>query len=258
MGDDLEKGTAYIEGQQVNAANLNAHVDNATIKYTAISSKALKDPAALSDELLINDGGILKKITLQQISSLVTTPPGIISDYAGTTAPAGWLLCYGQTVSRVTYSALFSAIGVTYGAGDGVVTFTLPDCRGRVAAGADNMGGASADRLTTPINGDTLGAAGGSESHVLTEAQLASHQHNGASHTHGMSHTHGYDKFALGQPGFTTAAGSQVMGIVAATTTADSIGNTGGPTATATDFRGSNSAHPNVQPTIIFNKIIKT
>jgi hypothetical protein len=46
MGNDLLKGTSYAEGQQVNAANLNAHVDDATIKYTSISSKSLKDPAA--------------------------------------------------------------------------------------------------------------------------------------------------------------------------------------------------------------------
>jgi hypothetical protein len=44
MGDDLLKGTTYSEGQQVNAANLNAHVDNATIKYKAISAKALQRP----------------------------------------------------------------------------------------------------------------------------------------------------------------------------------------------------------------------
>jgi hypothetical protein len=44
VGNDLEKGTTYHEGDQVNAANLTAHVDNATIKYTAIISKALKDP----------------------------------------------------------------------------------------------------------------------------------------------------------------------------------------------------------------------
>jgi microcystin-dependent protein len=228
MGTDLEKGTTYVDGQQVTATNLNAHVDNATIKYTAIQTKALKDPAGLSDELLINDAGVLKKITLQQITSLVTIPPGAVTDYAGTTAPTGWLLCYGQAISRVSYSALFTAIGTTYGAGDASTTFNLPDCRGRVSAGKDNMGGSSADRLTTPIDGDTLGAAGGAENHALTIAQMPSH-------THVISNT-----------------------IVQIAGPALAAGGGGNWQASATASTGGGGVHPNVQPTIVFNKIIKT
>ena len=95
-------------------------------------------------------------------------PVGVIVDYAGTSAPAGWLLCYGQNVSRTTYAALFAAIGVTHGVGDGSTTFTLPDYRGRVSAGKDDMGGTSANRLTNQTNGvdgDTLGATGGGGAH---------------------------------------------------------------------------------------------
>ena len=95
-------------------------------------------------------------------------PTGVVNAYAGATAPTGWLLCYGQAISRTTYSALFTAISTTYGVGNGTTTFTLPDMRGRTVAGQDDMGGTSADRLTTPINGDTLGAAGGTEAHVHT------------------------------------------------------------------------------------------
>lgn len=64
-------------------------------------------------------------------------PPGLMAPFAGSTAPAGWLLCDGSTVSRTTYAALFAVIGATYGAGDGSTTFALPDMRGRVAAGAN-------------------------------------------------------------------------------------------------------------------------
>ena len=213
---------------------MNAHVDDAVIKYTAISSKTLKDPASLSDEILINDTGVLKKITLQQISSFVTNPPGMIVDYAGDTAPTGWLLCYGQAISRITYSALFTALGngTIYGAGDGSSTFNLPDCRGRVLAGKDNMGGSSADRLTDfgtlGVNGDTLGDTGGLEKHTLSVPELAAHQHN-------------YQTFS----GTITAA-SGPFGVLS-----------GGAVA-GTEATGSNVAHNNVQPTIIFNKIIKT
>ena len=92
-------------------------------------------------------------ITELPISSIM--PTGVMVDYAGATAPAGWLLCYGQPASRVTYAALFAAIGTIYGAGDGSTTFNLPDLRGAVAAGASNMGGP--DRGNLP-GGGTVGA----------------------------------------------------------------------------------------------------
>lgn len=65
------------------------------------------------------------------------TPPGTVTAFAGSTAPEGWLLCDGSAVSRTAYAALFAVIGTTYGAGNGSTTFTLPDLRGRVAAGAN-------------------------------------------------------------------------------------------------------------------------
>lgn len=58
-------------------------------------------------------------------------PAGCTMDFAGDTAPAGWLLCNGSAVSRTTYAALFAAIGVRHGIGDGVTTFNLPDPRGK-------------------------------------------------------------------------------------------------------------------------------
>lgn len=103
-----------------------------------------------------------------------TVPVGSVTAFAGANAPAGWLLCGGQTVSRTTYAGLFSVIGTTYGAGDGSTTFTLPDLRGRVIAGEDDMGGTAANRLTSGgagINGTVLGAAGGAETVTLTSAQ---------------------------------------------------------------------------------------
>src|SRR5262249_11225138 len=62
-------------------------------------------------------------------------PIGTIVGYAGTTAPAKWLLCDGAAVSRVTYKDLFAVIGTTYGAGDGSTTFNIPDRRQRFGLG---------------------------------------------------------------------------------------------------------------------------
>lgn len=67
-------------------------------------------------------------------------PPGAVIPYAGSSAPDGWLLCDGRTVSRTTYAALFAVIGTTYGAGNGSTTFALPDLRDRVAWGSTDPG----------------------------------------------------------------------------------------------------------------------
>src|SRR3546814_6324102 len=59
-------------------------------------------------------------------------PIGSVVDFAGTTAPTGYLLCYGQAIGRSEYSDLFDAIGTVWGIGDGATTFNLLDLRGRV------------------------------------------------------------------------------------------------------------------------------
>jgi microcystin-dependent protein len=150
-------------------------------------------------------------------------------DYAGATAPSGWLLCAGQAVSRSTYADLFTAISTTYGAGDGSTTFNLPDLRGRVAVGKDNMDGTSANRMTTGgsgIDGSTLGSAGGTQTHTLTTAQMPAH-----THTDGWS----------GSYSATLTCGGAQAG------TSVNTGSTGG-----------GGAHQNTQPSMILNKIIKT
>jgi hypothetical protein len=62
-------------------------------------------------------------------------PAGAIMPFAMSTAPSGWLECNGNLVSRTTYAALFSAIGTTFGSGDGSSTFRLPDLRGEFIRG---------------------------------------------------------------------------------------------------------------------------
>lgn len=186
----------------------------------------------LNDDMDIIDAYCFNLST--QIAALGAVPTGGLVDYAGSSAPVGWLLCYGQAVSRVTYAALFTAIGTTYGSGDGSTTFNLPDCRGRVGAGKDDMGGVGANRLTNQpggVNGDILGGAGGLETHTLTVAQLAAHNHPPISGTYLASG---------GGAAQTPLAGS------------------GATTFSTTSDTGGGQAHNNVQPTIIFNKIIKT
>lgn len=185
------------------------------------------------------------------VGQLATIPIGAIIDFAGSAPPSAWLLCYGQAVSRTTYASLFAVIGTTYGIGDGSTTFNLPDCRGRVSAGKDDMGGTSADRLTTPVDGDTLGGAGGSEGVAITTAQMPSHSHGGTTQSAG-SHTHNVNAFLAGSGGFQTGAPIQSGTLGAGIQT-----GAAGDHAHTINAEGGGEAHPNVQPTIIFNKIIK-
>ena len=78
-----------------------------------------------------------------QISTLV----GQVAFFAMQTAPAGFLACSGQAVSRTTYASLFSALGTLYGAGDGSTTFNLPDLRGEFIRGWDNGRGVDTGRV---------------------------------------------------------------------------------------------------------------
>ncbi|MBN1796969.1 MAG: tail fiber protein [Spirochaetales bacterium] len=56
---------------------------------------------------------------------------GEIRVFAGSTAPPGWAFCEGNLLTVGANAALFAVLGTTYG-GDGVVTFAIPDLRGKV------------------------------------------------------------------------------------------------------------------------------
>lgn len=116
-------------------------------------------------------------------SDVAVVPVGTLCATARSSSPSGWLLCDGSPVSRSVYAALFSAIGTTYGAGDGSTTFNLPDLRGRVPVGVDG----AANRLTA---NDALANSGGEERHTLTSAEsgMPAHSHgiNDPGHNHAV------------------------------------------------------------------------
>ena len=74
------------------------------------------------------------------------TPSGMVSFFAMSSAPSGWLKANGALVSRTTYAALFSSIGTTFGVGDGSTTFGLPDMRGQFPRGWADNGSVDAGR----------------------------------------------------------------------------------------------------------------
>ena len=185
------------------------------------------------------------------------TPPGVISQYAGGSAPNGYLLCDGSAVSRTTYAQLFSAIGVLYGNGDGVNTFNVPNLKGRVAVGFDNG----------QTEFDNLGEIGGSKTNTISVNQLPAHNHTGTTDSAG---THNHTSNATGGQGnlgLVTADGNNTvidtdssLGELNVWTTpyALSINNNGAHTHTfTTNNTGGGQSVNNLQPYIVLNYIIK-
>lgn len=84
-------------------------------------------------------------------------------------APIGYVAANGATVSRTgQYADLWAAIGGLGGVGDGSITFTIPDLRGRTLIAHGTGPGLTARSAGVPI---------GEEAHVLTIGEMPSHSH---------------------------------------------------------------------------------
>jgi len=184
--------------------------------------------------------------------------------WSGTNAPSGWVLAYGQSLSRTTYSALWAfaqseiALGNTlYTNGDGTTTFTVPDLRGRFPGGKDNMGGVAANRLTNVVmtpNGNTIGAVGGVQSVTIAQTNLPNLNFTvtipsgQGSHTHSLSPTNSL----VGGPGsfgFGSGTNAGQYSIVPIAATLPAMSGTAASGGSGTDLG-------NVPPAIITTYII--
>jgi microcystin-dependent protein len=188
-------------------------------------------------------------VLIRDYNTLSGVPAGCVMPYAGATAPDGWLLCHGQAVSRTTYADLFAAIGTAYGAGDGSTTFGLPDLRGRVAAGRDDMGGTDAGRLAGGVaNRTILGGAGGAATHTLNTGEMPAHSHG----VNDPSHAHSYGAGQIPSP--FTPRGTNGDG----TNFNNNAATNGAFTGISIQNAGGGAAHNNTQPTLVLNYVIAT
>lgn len=198
--------------------------------------------------------------------------PGDIKASGRAAAEAGWLLCDGSAVSRTDYADLFAAIGTTFGGGNGSTTFNIPDLRGRVVVGKDDMGGTAAGRITlaaTGLDALVLGAGGGDQmamahSHTATTGSAGTHAHGGSTSSDGV-HAH----VQITADGTGSLAGPATNS-GSTTTNRNDTGTAGLHShSIATDAQGAHThtvavaaaltgGAQNVQPSMIFNYFIKT
>jgi len=187
------------------------------------------------------------------VTGLGITPVGGMIDFAGASAPTGWLLCFGQAISRTTYSALFAVIGTTYGVGDGSTTFNLPDLRGLTSFGVDNMGGVARGKLTSTYYGanpDSLGVTGGTQTQTLITLNLPPYTPAGTPGLSSFSGTSNNSSVSGGGTNSITTGGFSGTGSFTFTSISATMSFTG------TAQGGTSTPFGIVPPGITLNKII--
>ncbi len=102
---------------------------------------------------------------------LVSSVVGDLKMSIRSTDYEGWLVCDGREVSRTAYSALFDLIGTSFGNGNGITTFNLPNAQGRVLGSVTSN--LSTNSLSIRCTGDLVGA----ETHTLSVNEIPSHDH---------------------------------------------------------------------------------
>lgn len=177
--------------------------------------------------------------------------PGMIMPFGGSSPPGGWLLCDGATYEVNDYPALAGVLAGAYGTVEPGY-FQVPDLRGRFPLGK------------SPSR--SMGAFGGTESHVLATSEIPSHNHTQVAHDHtspAHSHKRNPDQLSetvfhgtVGSGSFGSATGNRLT-LTYSDTQSTTPGNVGLRTAT-NNATGGGGAHNNMPPYQVVQYIIKT
>ena len=216
-----------LTGTEVSDADTGEH-RKVTLRVGSAPTKAddkgilySKDVNSKAELFYIDEDGNEVQLTSAGALNLNGVLPGTISQYGGSSAPSGYLLCDGTEVSQTTYAAIYAVLGADAFGTDAGGNFFLPDMRGRVPLG---VGTGDASDATAHALADKEGT----ETHVLTDAEMPSHNHS-------VPNT-----AATGVGEYCENGGSGASENI----------NTG--------TEGSDDAHNNLQPSLTLNFIIKT
>jgi microcystin-dependent protein len=280
---DVQPGTVFIDGfffevygtaepVTLTAGGASPRVDRVTVKLDraarTISLQVVQGTPGQGKPALPADHAQLYFIDVPANASSVTNPrdervwaraagiaAGDIKATARPTAPPGWLLCDGRTISRADHADLFDAIGTAFGAGDGSTTFRLPDLRTRFPVGAGS--------------GHPLGSTGGAASVALNASHLPAHSHPAGSLSTASAGSHRHDLAFRTWPSATAHNHSSGATISGATTTAGySVSTSNAPIEASnthshvmsgsTGSTGGSAGHENRPPYVAVNWIIAT
>jgi microcystin-dependent protein len=222
----LPAGNPVVDGTLIETTWANPTMSDIAAALTG--SLPRDGSAPMTGPLILNGNATLDlaAVPLQQLNSMVGAasnfmPAGAVQLFAMNAVPTGWLECNGAAISRTTYANLFAVIGTTYGAGDGSITFNIPDLRGEFVRGFDNGRGIDPGRAL----GSNQGQANQAHNHSVSVSN-PSHAHavSDPGHAHSINDP-GHNHNAAGL--LIVAGGSGVAGGAGATGVAIPTSGTG-------------------------------
>ena len=217
---------------------------------------------------------------------------GAGKSYWGTSAPTGWVFASGNTIGNASSNAtaranadtsdlftllwnsttntqlqLYNSSGSPISRGGSAASdfaannaLALPDKRGRISVGKDNMGGTTASRITSAgsgVDGTILATAGGEETHTLVSPELPSHSHPITDQNHSHPYNAYWQNVVAPQPLSGIPHYGNVNPGVLNPGPVSNPTSSPSPANLTANPQGSGAAHQNTQPTQVNNYIIK-
>ena len=154
--EDRIAAAASADEAEASAASINVDKTGNALSYIRVNAAENAFEILTPAQVLAAIGGLATDGDGSALTGVRVI--GEVAAFAFTTVPTGWLECDGSTVLRTTYSALFTAIGTTFGAGNGSTTFKIPDLRGEFVRGWDDTRGIDSSRAFGSAQADALDA----------------------------------------------------------------------------------------------------